>query len=131
MISTIFGRDKTLAGTVTLDVTNTGAVAGREVVQLYTSLPGSSVQRPPRELKAFASVDLQAGETRSVTLTVRAHDLAYWDVRVDHWVVEGGAYTVEVGASSRDWTGSAGTSPLGPAPGGGCRSVEWDHRGTW
>ena len=93
--------------TVTLDVTNTGAVAGREVVQLYTSLPGSSVQRPPRELKAFASVDLQAGETRSVTLTVRAHDLAYWDVRVDRWVVEGGAYTVEVGASSRDLRATA------------------------
>ncbi|MCT9819776.1 glycoside hydrolase family 3 C-terminal domain-containing protein [Microbacterium sp. W1N] len=88
--------------TVTVPVTNTGAVAGREVVQVYTSRGASIVQRAPRELKAFASVALEAGQTREVTVTVRRADLAYWDVRVDRWVVEGGAYAVEVGASSRD-----------------------------
>ncbi|GAA1964648.1 glycoside hydrolase family 3 C-terminal domain-containing protein [Microbacterium deminutum] len=87
---------------VTVPVTNTGSVAGREVVQVYTSLPGSAVQRPPRELKAFASVPLEPGETTEVSLTLRRADLAYWDVRVDGWVVEGGRYVVEVGASSRD-----------------------------
>ena len=87
---------------VTVPVTNTGAVAGREVVQVYTSLGASSVQRPPRELKAFASVALEPGETRTVELVVRREDLGYWDVRVDRWVVEGGDYTVEVAASSRD-----------------------------
>lgn len=83
-------------------VTNTGTRAGREVVQVYTSLAGSRVQRPVRELKAFASVVLEAGESREVVLTVRRADLAYWHVRADRWIVEGGDYTVDVGASSRD-----------------------------
>ncbi|MFF2486415.1 glycoside hydrolase family 3 C-terminal domain-containing protein [Microbacterium sp. NPDC058062] len=87
---------------VTVAVTNTGDRAGREVVQVYTSLSGSSVQRAPRELKAFASVALEPGETQVVTLTVRGKDLAYWDIRADRWVVEGGEYTVDVAASSRD-----------------------------
>lgn len=78
---------------VTVPVTNTGDRAGREVVQVYTSLPGSPVQRPQRELKTFASVALEAGETRSVTVTVRRKDLAYWDIRADRWVVEGGSYS--------------------------------------
>ncbi|MDR7113068.1 beta-glucosidase [Microbacterium trichothecenolyticum] len=87
---------------VTVAVTNTGDRAGREVVQVYTSLTGSTVQRTPRELKAFASVALEPGETQVVTLTVRRKDLAYWDIRADRWVVEGGEYTVDVAASSRD-----------------------------
>lgn len=87
---------------VTVPVTNTGSVAGREVVQVYTSLPGSKVQRPPRELKGFASVELQPGEAKDVTVTLRRDDLEYWDVRVDRWVLEGGEYVVEVGASSAD-----------------------------
>ncbi|MDQ4215125.1 glycoside hydrolase family 3 C-terminal domain-containing protein [Microbacterium sp. ASV81] len=87
---------------VMVPVTNTGAVAGREVVQAYTSLPGSAVQRPPRELKAFASVHLEPGETASVALRIRRSELAYWDVRIDRWIVEGGDYVIEVGASSRD-----------------------------
>ncbi|MFB7883527.1 glycoside hydrolase family 3 C-terminal domain-containing protein [Microbacterium sp. NPDC056057] len=87
---------------VTVAVTNTGDLAGREVVQVYTSLSGSSVQRAPRELKAFASVALEPGETQVVTLTVRRKDLAYWDIRADRWVVEGGEYSVDVAASSRD-----------------------------
>ena len=87
---------------VRVAVTNTGAVAGREIVQVYTALNGSRVQRPPRELKAFASVAMDAGETREVSLTVRRNDLAYWDIRVDAWIVEGGSYTVDVAPSSRD-----------------------------
>lgn len=87
---------------VRVEVTNTGSVAGREVVQVYSSLPVAVTQRPPRELKAFASVALEAGETREVTLRVRRKDLAYWDVRIDSWIVEGGTYTLEVAASSRD-----------------------------
>ncbi|MFF4771641.1 glycoside hydrolase family 3 C-terminal domain-containing protein [Microtetraspora fusca] len=87
---------------VTVPVTNTGQVTGREVVQVYTSLPGSAVQRAPRELKAFASVALEPGETAVAELVVRRADLAYWDVSADRWVVEGGEYVVEVAASSRD-----------------------------
>ncbi len=98
---------------VTVPVTNTGAVAGREVVQVYTSLAGSAVQRPQRELKAFASVELEPGETVEVTLTVRREDLAYWDTRVDRWVVEGGEYVVEAAASSRDIRSSASVTLTG------------------
>lgn len=87
---------------VRVDVANTGDRDGREVVQLYVAPVRSVVQRAPRELKAFASVALAAGETRAVELVVRRADLAYWDVRVDRWVVEGGEYTVDVAASSRD-----------------------------
>ncbi|GAA3640159.1 glycoside hydrolase family 3 C-terminal domain-containing protein [Microbacterium awajiense] len=92
---------------VTVSVTNTGARAGREIVQVYTSLPGSTVQRPVRELKAFASVALDAGETREVSLTVRRQDLAYWHVAADRWVVEGGQYAIDIAASSRDLRASA------------------------
>ncbi|WP_314475383.1 glycoside hydrolase family 3 C-terminal domain-containing protein [uncultured Microbacterium sp.] len=87
---------------VRLDVTNSGDRDGREVVQVYVAPTTSIVQRAPRELKAFSSVALAAGETRSVELVVRREDLAYWDIRVDRWVVEGGEYAVEVAASSRD-----------------------------
>lgn len=87
---------------VTVPVTNTGGIAGREVVQVYSSLPGSSVQRPPRELKGFRSVAIQPGETVQVEVVLRRDELAYWDIRVDHWVVEDGEYVIDVGASSRD-----------------------------
>lgn len=87
---------------VRVPVTNTGERDGAEVVQVYASLPGSAVQRAPRELTGFAKVRLAAGETREVEVRVRRSDLAYWDTRVDLWVVEGGAYAIEVGASSRD-----------------------------
>jgi beta-glucosidase len=87
---------------VRVSVTNTGERDGREVVQVYTSLPGSTVQRAARELKAFASVALAAGETREIVLTVRRDDLAYWSVRAQRWIVEGGAYAFDVAASSRD-----------------------------
>lgn len=87
---------------VRVDLINTGDRDGREVVQVYVAPAQSIVQRAPRELKAFSSVALAAGETRTIELVVRREDLAYWDVRVDHWVVEGGEYAVEVAASSRD-----------------------------
>ncbi|MFE6964708.1 glycoside hydrolase family 3 C-terminal domain-containing protein [Agromyces sp. NPDC057679] len=87
---------------VRVTVENTGSRDGREVVQVYTGLPGSSVQRARRALAGFASVELSAGESREVEVRVRREDLAYWDIRVDRWVVEGGELAVEVGASSRD-----------------------------
>ncbi|MFP3465320.1 glycoside hydrolase family 3 C-terminal domain-containing protein [Leifsonia sp. SIMBA_070] len=87
---------------VRVTVTNSGDRAGREVVQVYTSLPGSAVQRPTRELKGFASLELAPGESRDVAIRLRRADLAYWHVRAERWVVEGGEYVVEVGASSRD-----------------------------
>ncbi|TFB16989.1 beta-glucosidase [Microbacterium sp. 3H14] len=88
--------------TVRVEITNSGDRDGREVVQVYVAPRQSIVQRAPRELKAFASVALGAGEARVVELIVRREDLAYWDVRVDGWIVESGTYAVDVAASSRD-----------------------------
>ncbi len=101
--------------TVRVTVTNTGDRAGADVVQVYTSLPGSAVVRAPRELKGFAKVALEAGESREVAVHVRREDLAYWDTRVDRWLVEGGTYTVEVGASSRDIRATAQVDVEGDA----------------
>ena len=88
--------------TASLTVTNTGDRAGREVVQFYVSKPDSAVSRAPRELKGFTGVTLDPGASERVSVLLSREDLAYWDVRVDGWVVEGGEYTVSVGASSRD-----------------------------
>ena len=87
---------------VRVPVTNVGQRDGREVVQVYLSLPGSAVRRAPRELKAFANVAIAAGQTVDVALTIDRGDLAYWDTRLGRWVVEGGQYHCAVGASSRD-----------------------------
>lgn len=87
---------------VRLTVTNTGARAGREIVQVYAGLPGSAVARPPRWLAGFTAVDLEPGESREVAVTVRRDDLAYWDRRVGRFVVEGGEYEITAGTSSRD-----------------------------
>ncbi|MBU2665171.1 beta-glucosidase [Actinoplanes bogorensis] len=87
---------------LSVPVTNTGGVDGREIVQVYVSKPGSRVQRSPRELKAFAAVDLASTATATATLTVDRDDLAYWDTRLGRWIVEDGDYLFAAGASSRD-----------------------------
>ncbi|NED10215.1 glycoside hydrolase family 3 C-terminal domain-containing protein [Streptomyces sp. SID9124] len=88
---------------VTLTVTNTGTVAGREVVQIYVAGPaGSRVLRPVRELRGFASVFLEPGASAEVAVRVARHDLAYFSEREGGWKVEGGRYRFEAGASSRD-----------------------------
>ncbi|MFD6857573.1 glycoside hydrolase family 3 C-terminal domain-containing protein [Rhodococcus sp. NPDC060090] len=98
---------------VTVTVTNTGGRSGSEVVQVYVGAPDSEVVRAPRELKGFAKVRLDAGESREVEIPVRRADLAYWDTRLDAWVVEGGTYRVEVGASSRDIRATCTTEVAG------------------
>ena len=87
---------------VSLDITNTGACDGAEVVQLYLHDTQPKIDRPVRELKGFAKVMLRAGETKRVRLNVRARDLAYFDVAKHQWAADAGSYEVEVGASSRD-----------------------------
>ena len=87
---------------VTLPVTNTGDRDGREIVQVYVSKPNSSVRRAPKDLKGFQAIDLAAGATAEVTIRITRNDLAYWEERIDGWIVEGGAYTVHVGSSSQD-----------------------------
>lgn len=87
---------------VSLVVANTGDHDGHEVVQVYVGARRSRVPRAPRELKAFASVHVRAGESANVTLRVDRSELAYFDPQAHDWVVEGLEYAVEVGSSSRD-----------------------------
>jgi beta-glucosidase len=96
------GVDEALEIDVTVTVTNSGSVAGREVVQLYVSAPSATVERPLRELRGFRSVDLDPGQSATVTLTLGWRDLAYYHPTENHWVVEPGTVGIEVGASSRD-----------------------------
>ena len=88
--------------TFTVPVTNTGAVAGAEVVQLYISDPKCSVERPAKELKGFAKVYLQPGETRDVTLTVDREALSYFDPDRHEWVAEPGQFVASAGPASDD-----------------------------
>jgi len=87
---------------VSLLVTNTGPVAGAEVVQLYVGAEKASVLRPVRELKAFAKVFLAPGETKKVSFVLEARAWAWWSTAEARWVVESGAYTLAAGSSSRD-----------------------------
>ncbi len=88
--------------TVSVDVTNTGARTGDEVVQLYVEHPGSGVARPLRELKGYRRITLEPGETRTVELPLPASTLAYWDAGRHRWVVEAEPVRIRVGASSAD-----------------------------
>lgn len=87
---------------VTVTVTNTSDVAGTETVQVYVAPPKAKVARPVHELKGFAKVALEPGESKNVTIALDDRAFAYWSERFDDWHVEGGTYTVEVGVSSRD-----------------------------
>ncbi|NKY59050.1 glycoside hydrolase family 3 C-terminal domain-containing protein [Nocardia flavorosea] len=89
--------------TVRLTVTNTGTRPGREVVQIYTGVPDSAVQRPVRALTGTAVTgELAPGASEQVTIDVLREDLAYWETRIGRWVLEPGTYRVWAGASSRD-----------------------------
>lgn len=90
--------------TVSVEVKNTGKVAGKEVVQLYVSAPdAATANKPEKELKAFAKTkELKPGEAVVVTLKVNADDLASYDEAASAWVVTPGNYKFLVGASSRD-----------------------------
>ncbi|WP_449396945.1 glycoside hydrolase family 3 C-terminal domain-containing protein [Devosia riboflavina] len=88
--------------TATVTVTNTGPRAGSTVVQLYVSDTESSSPRPAKELKAFAKVALEPGESRQVTLTLDARSFAFFRAEAKHWLVESGDFTLRVGQSSAD-----------------------------
>jgi len=87
---------------VRFTVRNTGARAGAEVPQVYVGDLACSVERPVRELKGFAKVFLQPGETRRVELKLAARAFQFWSVEHHAWVAEPGDFKIEVGASSRD-----------------------------
>ena len=87
---------------VAVDVRNTGARAGDEVVQLYVRYPDSKVERPLKQLRGFARATLKPGESRTVTLRLAAADLAYWDAARHAWTIEPGRVELMVGRSSAD-----------------------------
>jgi beta-glucosidase len=88
--------------TVTADVTNTGARAGDEVVQLYVRALDSRVVRAAKELRGFQRIGLQPGERRTLSFALPAAKLAYWDEATHALVVEPGRYEVQLGASALD-----------------------------
>lgn len=83
-------------------ITNTGSRAGKEVVQLYIADVESSVMRPIKELKGFEKVELQPGESTTVTFTITPEALAFYDENNATWLAESGEFRVLVGASSAD-----------------------------
>ena len=93
---------------VTVEVSNTGKVAGREVAQLYLSAPSKNLAKPVQELRGFAKTRLlKPGERQLLTFTLLPKDLASFDPASSSWVAEAGDYSLKVGASSRDLRASA------------------------
>ncbi len=88
--------------TVSVDVSNKGGRAGKEVVQLYVGDKQSTVFRPIRELKGFKKVSLNPGETQTVSFTLDKRSFAYWNADIHDWHVESGEFTIEIGKSSRE-----------------------------
>ncbi len=89
--------------TATITVTNIGAVAGKEAVQLYVSAPGGGLEKPANELKAFAKTrELQPSESQTLTMTVSAYDLASYNEATQAWETAAGRYTVKFGANVED-----------------------------
>jgi beta-glucosidase len=89
--------------TATVKVTNSGKVAGKEVVQLYLRAPDRKLFKPDMELKAFGKTTvLKPNESQTMTFTLNASDLASFSTPTSSWIAEAGTYTVKIGASSMD-----------------------------
>jgi beta-glucosidase len=87
---------------VKVEVTNTGEVDGKEIVQLYVKDLEATVERPVKELKDFQKVHLKAGQKETVYFTLKKRDFAFWDENTSSWKVEPGKFEIQVGASSAD-----------------------------
>ena len=93
---------------VSVNVKNTGKVAGKEVVQVYVTAPKGSLEKPSKELKAFGKTrELQPGESQTVRMTLLRRDLASYDESQYAWIVDGGTYTFKNGANVSDIRASA------------------------
>ncbi|MEO1260184.1 MAG: glycoside hydrolase family 3 C-terminal domain-containing protein [Bacteroidota bacterium] len=88
--------------TVNLKLTNTGEMAGSEVVQIYVKDKEASVERPEKELKAFQKLKLEPGASRNVTVQLDQEAFSFYDETKKQWVVEPGTFEILVGSSSRD-----------------------------
>ncbi len=97
--------------TATVTITNTGKVAGKEVVQLYLSAPAKKLDKPAAELKGFAKTGLlQPGQSQTIRFTLKPEDLASFYTDISSWMAEAGMYTVKIGASSVNIQSSASFS---------------------
>ncbi len=92
--------------TVSVDVTNTGPAAGKEVVQVYVHDRKSRLARPPKELKGFVKVALEPGETKTVTVHLDFRAFAYYHPGYRRWITEDGEFDILVGASAADIRGA-------------------------
>lgn len=88
--------------TVSVDITNTGDRSGKEIVQLYIADEESTVIRPVKELKGFEKVELDPGETKTVTFRLDQRAFAYYNIQIHDFHVESGDFKIMVGASSKD-----------------------------
>ncbi|MEZ4591997.1 MAG: glycoside hydrolase family 3 C-terminal domain-containing protein [Chloroflexota bacterium] len=88
--------------TVSVDVTNTGSRAGKEVVQVYVHDHDARLIRPYKELKGFAKILLQPGETQTVTIPLNFRAFAYYDPAYQQWITEDGPFDILIGASATD-----------------------------
>ncbi len=89
--------------TATVTITNSGALAGKEVAQLYVSAPGKEMDKPAEELKAFGKTKLlQPGQSQTLSFTITPADVASFDTQSTSWIAEAGTYTVKAGASSEN-----------------------------
>ena len=99
----MLGGDGAGSTNVSCVVTNVGSTAGTEVPQLYLTYPAAAGE-PPRQLKAFAKMKLEAGESRRAVFTLTKRDFAVWNgsVATGGWAIVPGEFGIEVGASSCD-----------------------------
>jgi beta-glucosidase len=94
--------ESSLGYDVSFDVTNIGKRAGADVAQLYVSEEHPSVVRPPQELKGFARVQLEPGQTRHITIPLDARSFAWYDVEAKAWHADAGTFTIHISRSSAD-----------------------------
>ncbi len=88
--------------TVSLDVKNTGDMAGKEIVQIYVKDNTGTSMRPIKELKGFEKIYLEPGETKTIEICLDSRSFAYYNMDIHDWFIESGDYEILVGASSRD-----------------------------
>jgi beta-glucosidase len=87
---------------ISVTIKNTGAVAGKETVQVYVRDVQASLARPQKELKRFAKVELKPGESQTISFALDERAFAFYDPYQSRWVVEPGAFEILVGSSSQD-----------------------------
>jgi beta-glucosidase len=90
-------QDKVIAR---VEITNIGKMTGEEIVQLYVTYPGTRIDRPFKDLKAFTKLALEPGQTKTATLEFNARELAFYDAEKGELQIENIEYTALVGPSS-------------------------------